>query len=342
MSDVGDVPMFITRKLQPPNEVDIPVDVIKMFKDDNDKRNEELGYDFTLERYVCTKISEWVRNTEIDRMNRDERVRLKEIERARQNEEKHKQLLTAVQYDDLSSGEDDEEAQPDVEPEKKFSPTHISFDTILQPTIVPNQVNSSSLSSSSCKLLNYSDFETIESSPFDNVELKTINDLDILAQILKTTSVHPTDRQEEKVEEARPDSNGDHEAPIEKKEEEETPYPASSVINPPVFPPYFSPNHNGTHTLVQNVHLIPDILKGLNNEIFQSECRRSQSTDRDSLKTYVEKSKPKENIVDDHFTSLSPKSQNLVTSICQMGFPMERVIKIVGKLGEKKKEARNR
>lgn len=52
----------------------------------------------------------------------------------------------------------------------------------------------------------------------------------------------------------------------------------------------------------------------------------------------MEQEKPKETIVDDNFTSLSSKSQNLVTSICQMGFPKERVIKIVGKLGEKEKE----
>lgn len=48
-----------------------------------------------------------------------------------------------------------------------------------------------------------------------------------------------------------------------------------------------------------------------------------------------ETEKPKQS---DNFTNLSPKSQNLVTRICQMGFPKERVINIVGKLGEKEKE----
>lgn len=277
---MDDVPMFITRKLQPPTEVDIPVDLIQMFQVGSDRGNDSQVYDFTLEKYVCTKISEWVRNTEIDRMNRDERIRLKEIEKARQNEEKHKKLLTAVQYDELSSGEEDEEPQSqlDVEPEKKFSPTHISFDTILQPTIVPNQVNSSSAISSSCKLLNYSDFETIESSPFDNVELKTINDLDILAQILQNTNVHSTDSLKE-VE--NKETNEEERTELEEKTVVEEPEPTPPVIiNPPVFPPYYSNHHNGTHASVQNVHLIPDILKGLNNEILQSESRRSQSTDR--------------------------------------------------------------
>lgn len=48
--------------------------------------------------------------------------------------------------------------------------------------------------------------------------------------------------------------------------------------------------------------------------------------------------KPKQYNLEQHFTSLSPKSQSLINSICQMGFPMERVINVVGKLGEKEKE----
>lgn len=39
---------------------------------------------------------------------------------------------------------------------------------------------------------NYSDFENDTSSPFDNVELKTINDLDILAQVLNTLQTNDT------------------------------------------------------------------------------------------------------------------------------------------------------
>lgn len=264
-----DVPVFMSRKLLPPPDVNIPNDIIANFKNDN-RESLTTNYDFTLEKYVCTKISEWVRNNEIDKMNRDERIRLKDIERARKNEEKHKQLLTAVRYDDLSSDDDDEETNPDTESEKKISPNHTSFDTILQPTIVPNQVNSAIETSSSNKLLNYSDFETTESSPFDNVELKTINDLDILAQVLQSSGLQ--NRQQAEKEDIKTDNSED----IETKSKEIR--PAISITNPPVFPPYFSPHHNGNNANVQNAHLIPDILKGLNNEILQSESRRSQSS----------------------------------------------------------------
>uniref|UniRef100_A0A4Y0BG04 UBA domain-containing protein n=1 Tax=Anopheles funestus TaxID=62324 RepID=A0A4Y0BG04_ANOFN len=50
--------------------------------------------------------------------------------------------------------------------------------------------------------INYSDFENDTSSPFDNMELRTINDLDILAQVLKqnttlTSPVNEVEKQEE-------------------------------------------------------------------------------------------------------------------------------------------------
>lgn len=277
---MDDVPMFITRKLYPPPEVDIPEDLVQIFnKDSNELSSDSQSYDFTLENYVCTKISEWVRNTEIEKMNRDERIRVRELEKARENEERHKQLLTAVQYDDLSSGEDEDIPEP-AEIKTVLQPqSHINFDTILQPTIVPSQVNNSSPATSCSKLLNYSDFETIESSPFDNVELKTINDLDILAQVLQSTTVHSTtsNSPEEVVE---PPPNPEPKSIEITKEPEEKVVP-NVVNNQPVFPPYYSPNINGNHKpTAQNVHLIPDILKGLKNEIQQSETRRSQSNER--------------------------------------------------------------
>lgn len=86
------------------------------------------------------------------------------------------------------------------------------FDTILIPTVLPSELTTSNRTSASDELItsagglptsnvhipkstnllnnnnynkiNYSDFENDTSSPFDNMELKTMNDLDILAQVL--------------------------------------------------------------------------------------------------------------------------------------------------------------
>uniref|UniRef100_A0A182M2L9 UBA domain-containing protein n=1 Tax=Anopheles culicifacies TaxID=139723 RepID=A0A182M2L9_9DIPT len=57
--------------------------------------------------------------------------------------------------------------------------------------------------------INYSDFENDTSSPFDNMELRTINDLDILAQVLKqnttlTSPVNEVEKQEPQDSNERP------------------------------------------------------------------------------------------------------------------------------------------
>lgn len=100
-------------------------------------------------------------------------------------------------------------ATTDLPPTAYGRPTVNHFDAILMPTIIPgpdmqaygyggdhataargshaayhhSPVDVSNLNTNFSKI-NYSDFETDTSSPFDNVELKTINDLDILAQVL--------------------------------------------------------------------------------------------------------------------------------------------------------------
>ena len=46
---------------------------------------------------------------------------------------------------------------------------------------------------------NYKDFEVDTSSPFDNIELKSINDLDVLAQVLNNTQLHASKDQSKSV-----------------------------------------------------------------------------------------------------------------------------------------------
>lgn len=95
---------------------------------------------------------------------------------------------------------------------------HPRYDTILLPTIMPGppkpnsswsfatnlyesattsntvhsdngSIYSTSVPNQSMTTINWSDFETDTSNPFDNVELKSINDLDILAQVLKQNNI---------------------------------------------------------------------------------------------------------------------------------------------------------
>lgn len=71
-----------------------------------------------------------------------------------------------------------------------LDPTQLQNTQVLQP--IPAQQTSLKISSFDnmlTKNINLSDFESDTSSPFDNMELKTINDLEELASVLKPTSV---------------------------------------------------------------------------------------------------------------------------------------------------------
>lgn len=71
-----------------------------------------------------------------------------------------------------------------------LDPAHQQNTQVLQP-IPAQQTNykMSSYDSMLTKNINISDFESDTSSPFDNMELKTINDLEELASVLKPLSV---------------------------------------------------------------------------------------------------------------------------------------------------------
>lgn len=71
-----------------------------------------------------------------------------------------------------------------------LDPTQPQNTQVLQP-IPAQQMNfkMSSYDSVLTKNINISDFESDTSSPFDNMELKTINELEELASVLKPTSV---------------------------------------------------------------------------------------------------------------------------------------------------------
>lgn len=72
-----------------------------------------------------------------------------------------------------------------------LNPTQPQNNQVLQP-IPAQQMNfkMSSYDTMLTKNINISDFESDTSSPFDNMELKTINDLEELASVLKPTSIY--------------------------------------------------------------------------------------------------------------------------------------------------------
>lgn len=209
-SMIDDVPVKISERFKPPPKISIPQSVIQKLNGSKEF-GQNADYDFSLERNVLLKISEWKAVREREKNESQERLRLSEERRMRLLEQKQKKMLNEVSYpstEDLSIEYDiPEEHHSKISQTQQFTTTSINFDTILTPTIVPGRISNQTdaLSATRYNLsnyqrthtrnnslnnknkINYSDFENDTSSPFDNMELKTINDLAILAQVLNNT-----------------------------------------------------------------------------------------------------------------------------------------------------------
>lgn len=193
---IDGVPVKISENYRPPPIIHLPQPTRNRLER-REQPGPDRGYDFTLELSVLAKIGEWRTIRDREESVRRERMLTREQERRRVLEEKQKALLTQVSYpsaEDLSSEDELPGEVAQIErhstPQGHFSPP-TNFDTILMPTVLPGSCHESQTTPKSTfsvpAKINYSDFETDTSSPFDNLELKTINDLDILAQVLKTT-----------------------------------------------------------------------------------------------------------------------------------------------------------
>ncbi|XP_037950391.1 uncharacterized protein LOC119681310 [Teleopsis dalmanni] len=218
------VPVKISEKYKPPPRIyQVPQAIVNKLTISESHYSElpSYTYDFHLERKVLTKIPEWRRMRKHAEEARAERRQQREQQKLQDLEAQQKQLLGAVSYpstEELSSSNSEDEDKVVSSPSEKeltrndeiqtSSPYVYSFNDILQPTILPrndrkiknncdvdiniitqvgNVVNAKTLSNQNS--FNYKDFEDDTSSPFDNIELKTINDLDILAQVLHNTQL---------------------------------------------------------------------------------------------------------------------------------------------------------
>nr|XP_014095818.2 uncharacterized protein LOC118679676 [Bactrocera oleae] len=223
------VPVKIAESFKPPPRLyQLPQSIVHKLQLPAEHYNEapQYCYDFQLEKKVLAKMPEWRRLRQQEREARRERNDQREQERLQELEARNKRMLGAVNYpstDDLSGSDGETECKQTniVEREKKESDTEEklilppqinSFHNILQPTIVSSICENSTIQqlngmTASCleahakagkycsgakevNAFNYKDFEEDTSSPFDNIELKTINDLDILAQVLHNTQLH--------------------------------------------------------------------------------------------------------------------------------------------------------
>lgn len=196
-SYVDDVPVKISERYKPPPEISLPNKLVQCLHKCS-KSDDSTSYDFGLEKKILCKTLEW-KNIQIKEKNeRQERIRLRDQERLRKIEAEHKQKLNQVSYpstDDLNSMSDEENETTPQKIEPRIQKQQ-NFDSILVPTVIlrdspvtvsanPNGFKKTHQKKHSSGKIDYSYFENANSNPFDNMEMKTINDLDILAEIWK-------------------------------------------------------------------------------------------------------------------------------------------------------------
>ncbi|XP_017860382.1 PREDICTED: ras-interacting protein RIP3 [Drosophila arizonae] len=222
---MDDVPVKIVERYKPPPPVyQLPPTIanrLAQYRDNYYAEEQAFHYDYQLERSVLTKCQHWRRMRQQQQQARQMRLEQRKQERQRALEAKQKEMLGAVEYPsaaELSSDSDDDElamesptaktaaaAVPitttsttsisDAESREKLKPKSMSscnFNNILQPTILSNAATATPAVTHHKRnsSLNYADFEyNMNSTPFDNIEMKTINDLDILAQVLHQTQL---------------------------------------------------------------------------------------------------------------------------------------------------------
>lgn len=218
------VPVKIAENYKPPKKLALTQSVSQRLSTGSSVTAQVLEkstYDFGFEQTVLAKMNEWQRVRQRENCDRKERLRLHQQERQSALDAKQKQMLTAVSYpstDELSSDDDGDDsghgtssdasksavntanlkeqkrAQLLQQQQQQFSPPSC-FNNILVPTVMPGQEKGQPFPSNiggpvkspHYSKFNFHEFENDTSSPFDNVELKTINDLDILAEVWNTS-----------------------------------------------------------------------------------------------------------------------------------------------------------
>lgn len=136
-------------------------------------------YDFTLEKSITDKMCQW------------RLLRQSQREMRRKRLEVEKEVREATEQAAAT-----EEQSP---PERAVSPPTSKPYPILTPVQIHASTNSQSTSYS--RSFNISEFEQDTASPFDNMELKTINDMEELAHVLQPAVI--SDKSESAIKEEK-------------------------------------------------------------------------------------------------------------------------------------------
>jgi len=295
-SYMDEIPVKIIEKYKPPKKIAL-TGVLQHRPTSNALK---LQYDFSLEKNVLEKMSIWSRMREEAQAKRHTLA----------TEFKTKEYL-------------------DLDKLSLLDPTQSQNTQVLQP--IPAQQTNFKISSYDnmlTKNINISDFESDTSSPFDNMELKTINDLEELASVLKPTSVFNSTNYQV------PDFSVSqyHPTPIYNntpKNYKSDKFLDGANIRQPTssFPTFKSDVFENENVTTLPPVTMPNILLQLKADLNTLKYNDQSPNDPQkslTLNTTTNGSKSPTYSFPDAYRSLSPTSQCFADQMHQMGFPLSR------------------
>lgn len=198
ISYTDNIKVKISEKYKPPPRINLVISYDQRLKLNKQTQDNIPTYNFSMETYVIEKMREWKENKLLFFKQRQSKLQLKRQkfearkELAKNVEDSQSDSLCTVSHFATSSGisgilRNDLSDIKQIPKSYILTPTQAStsYSTILKPTQLHNygnQISQKELDRKSS--INLADFENDTSSPFDNMELKSINDLEELAQVL--------------------------------------------------------------------------------------------------------------------------------------------------------------
>ncbi|CAH0553709.1 unnamed protein product [Brassicogethes aeneus] len=347
-SNADNIKVKISERYKPPHRINLPMSYSQRLNLNKQMQSTIPKYEFTLEKNILAKMKEW----------NLAKTAYKEERKARLDV-----LREEVKKKEINRKEEEEKVKEEQEVHaSEISKTYSTDNSILMPTQASNILTPIPLGSQAYTSkpidkspFNISDFEDDTSSPFDNMALKSINDLEELAQVLKTDdSTHrntPTFPSMQSAAQIQPSystytNNSQYYVPnmpymAQTSNYSHTNgyyYDSSRSFHQPYL--YNQMDNTYSNTSQDATKSYPDIIKSLETELNNTHINNQKEINETRLKK-VEAVYPKPKLktnVDDFFSKLPQSEQDLCRSISSMGFPPERVYRIIKLLGSDQKK----
>lgn len=287
----------ISEKYKPPAKISLLMTYSQRLKLNKQIEDNLPNYEFNLENTVKEKMCEWrnVRKTVLNERN----------ERLLKAKDEYNKIICDRKQTDVDIDEKINQNSHNFMPIQSYS-------NILTP--IPLNVNENSGKPPDKSPFNISDFEDDTSSPFDNVELKSINDMAELAQVLQNNHQPTTTawtNQYNYIPNTLPSSS----------------YQQNYDIATNCSYPY-------TLNTVKNdeIHTTTDIVKALQAELENTHIDNTVKNNKIDLNTQTI------DHLDNPFNTLALDMQKMCKSISSMGFPLDRVARTCKILGNDQKK----